>query len=132
MRHGNGYKKLGRDTPHRRALLRNLATALVEHGGIQTTLPKAKSLRPVVEKLVTLGKRGDLHARRQVAHYLFDKKVASKLFNDLAPQYKDRNGGYLRILRLGKRFGDGAEMARIEFVEGPVTAKQKTATAKEA
>jgi large subunit ribosomal protein L17 len=117
MRHGNGYKRLGRASAPRRALLRSLTTSLVKHERINTTLAKAKELRPIVEKMVTLGKRGDLHARRQAASYIYDKGVTHKLFADIAARFKDRPGGYLRILRRGVRFGDGAKMATIEFVD---------------
>lgn len=117
MRHGNGYRKLGRTSAHRRALLRNMATSLVLHEQIDTTLPKAKELRGVVEKLITLGKRGDLHARRQAAGYMFDDKAVRKLFDKLAARYKDRPGGYTRILRSGIRIGDSAALARIQLVD---------------
>lgn len=117
MRHKYGYNKLGRESSHRRAMLRNLATSLVTHERITTTLPKAKALRSVVEKMVTLGKKGGLHHRRIAAGYLFEKEAVSKVFSDLAERFKDRPGGYLRILRRGVRFGDGAKMATIEFVD---------------
>ena len=117
MRHKHGYNKLGRESSHRRAMLRNMATSLVEHERIDTTLAKAKEIRSVVEKLVTLGKKGGLHHRRQAAGYLFDKKTVKKLFDDLAPRMKDRPGGYLRIIKRGVRFGDGAKLATIEFVD---------------
>lgn len=117
MRHKHGYNKLGRESSHRRAMLRNMATSLVEHERIDTTLAKAKEIRSVVEKLVTLGKKGSLHHRRQAASYLFDKKTVKKLFDDLAPRMKDRPGGYLRIIKRGVRFGDGAKLATIEFVD---------------
>lgn len=117
MRHKHGYRKLGRDSAHRRALLRNLATSLINHERITTTLPKAKELRSVVEKMVTLGKKGSLHHRRQAGSYLFDDGAVVKVFSDLATRFKDRPGGYLRILRKGLRAGDGAQMALIEFVD---------------
>ena len=117
MRHKHGYNKLGRDSAHRRAMLRNMATSLINEGRITTTLPKAKELRSVVEKMVTLGKKGSLHNRRQAASYLFDKKSVHVLFEELAPRFKERPGGYTRILRRGIRFGDGAKMATIEFVD---------------
>lgn len=117
MRHKHGYRKLGRDSAHRRAMLRNMATSLINHEKINTTLPKAKELRSVVEKLVTLGKKGGLHNQRQAASYLFDKSAVSKVFKDLGPRFKERPGGYLRILRRGVRFGDGAKLATIQFVD---------------
>ena len=117
MRHKHGYRKLGRESSHRRAMLRNMATSLVNEECITTTLPKAKELRSVVEKIVTLGKDGSLHKRRQAASYLFDKAAVSKVFGPLADRFKERPGGYLRILRRGVRFGDGAKMATIQFVD---------------
>lgn len=117
MRHLNGYRKLGRVTSHRRAMLRNMATSFLDHGRIKTTLPKAKELRSIVEKMITLGKRGDLHARRQVESYLFDTTVASKVFKDYAGRFVSRPGGYTRIVKLGARFGDGAEMCHLELVD---------------
>jgi large subunit ribosomal protein L17 len=117
MNHGHGYRKLGRESSHRKALLRNLATSFLEHGRIKTTVPKAKELRRVVEKMITLGKRGDLHARRQVESVLFSTEVSSKVFKDLAGRFATRNGGYTRIVRLGERFGDGAEMCNFELVD---------------
>lgn len=123
MRHRHGYNKLGRESSHRRAMLRNMATSLVLHESITTTLPKAKELRRVVEKLVTLGKRGDLHARRQAASYFMDKDATSKVFSSLGDRFKERPGGYTRILRRGVRFGDGAKMATIQFVDFEPAAK---------
>ncbi len=117
MRHKHGYRKLGKDTPHRKAMLRNMATSLVNHESITTTLPKAKELRSVVEKLVTLGKKGELAHRRKAASYLFDKASVSKVFGPLAERFESRAGGYLRILQRGTRFGDGAKMATIQFVD---------------
>lgn len=117
MRHHNGYRKLGRVSSHRRAMLRNMATSLVIHERIETTVPKAKELRGLVEKMITLGKRGDLHARRQAAAYLFDDEAVKKVFSDLASRFKERNGGYTRILKKGPRFGDGADMAFLELVD---------------
>lgn len=117
MRHLNDYRKLGRVSSHRRAMLRNLTTSLVNHERIETTLPKAKELKRVFDRIVTLGKRGDLHARRQAAAYLFDDSAVSKVFADLAVRFKTRPGGYTRILKKGARFGDGAEMALIELVD---------------
>ncbi|GAA0418782.1 MAG: 50S ribosomal protein L17 [Bacillota bacterium] len=115
-------RKLGRTTDHRMALLRNLASDLIIHERIETTEAKAKELRSIVEKMITLGKRGDLHARRQAASFLYNKEanenenVIQKLFDDVAPRYEDRQGGYTRVLKLGARQGDGAEMAIIELV----------------
>lgn len=117
MRHLKGYRKLGRVTSHRLAMLRNMATSLLEHERIETTLPKAKELRGVVEKLITLGKKGSLHNRRNAASFIYDDKVVKKVFSDIATRFKDRPGGYTRILRKGPRFGDGAEMALIELVD---------------
>lgn len=117
MRHKHGYRKLGRDSAHRRAMLRNMATSLILHERIDTTLPKAKELRGVVERLVTAGRKGTLHDKRRVGSYLFDKGAVSKVFSDLAPRFSERPGGYLRIIRRGTRFGDGAKLATIEFVD---------------
>lgn len=129
MRHLNGYRKLGRVSSHRRAMLRNMATSLVLHERIETTVPKAKELRGLVEKMITLGKRGDLHARRQAASYLFDDEAVRKVFADLAPRFKDRNGGYTRILKKGPRFGDGADMAFLELVDFQAEAEKKSGKA---
>lgn len=118
-------RKFNRTSEHRKAMLINLAAALIKHEQITTTLPKAKDLRPVVEKLVTLGKRGDLHARRQLISYLKDAKLADKLITALAARYKARNGGYLRVLKAGFRYGDMAPLAIIEFVDRDVSAKGK-------
>jgi len=117
MRHKSGYKRLGRPANQRRALLRNLASSLLVHESIDTTLTKAKEIRGIVEKMVTLGKRGDLHARRQAEAYLFEGEATKKLFGDYAKRFKTRAGGYTRILRRGVRFGDGAKLATIEFVD---------------
>lgn len=119
MRHRNKTAKLQRTAEHRRALLANLACSLIEHGRIRTTLGKAKALRPVAEKLVTLGKRGDLHARRQAIAFLRHKDVAKQLFEVVAPLAKDRPGGYCRITKLGPRPSDAAPMAIIEWVDLP-------------
>ena len=123
MRHRVGGRKLQRTSSHRAALFRNMAAALVKHEQITTTLHKAKDLRPIVEKLVTLGKKGGLHARRQAIGFLRDPYVADKLFTTLGPRYAKRNGGYLRVLKAGLRFGDMAPMAVIEFVERDTAAK---------
>lgn len=117
MRHRKKGAKLGRDTAHRKAMLRNLATALLKHERVTTTLAKAKAVRPVAERLVTLGKRDTLHARRHAARMIREKDVLSKVFNELAPRYAERPGGYTRIIRLDTRPGDRAEMAIIELVE---------------
>jgi len=117
MRHLKQGRKLGRTTAHRKALLRNLATALLEHERIITTEPKAKELRRVADKLVTLGKRGDLHARRQALQTVRSNNVVQKLFNEIAPRFAERQGGYTRVLRLGYRPGDAAAMAVIELVD---------------
>lgn len=111
-----GQQKLGRTSSHRRALLRHLTTAVIEHGRAETTEAKAKAVRPVIEKIITLGKRGDLHAQRQAAAYLTDQATVTKLFSEVARNYADRNGGYTRIVKLGPRRGDSAPMAVIELV----------------
>ncbi len=123
MRHGVAGRKLGVTTTHRAAMFRNLAHALIKHEQITTTLPKAKELRPVAEKLITLGKRGGLAARRQAYAQLRDDTIVAKLFGPLAERYKDRQGGYLRVLKAGMRHGDAADMAVIEFVDRDVAAK---------
>lgn len=123
MRHGNSGRKLNRTASHRKAMFANMAASLIEHEQIVTTLPKAKEIRPIVEKLVTLGKRGDLHARRQAISAIRDVKLVAKLFDALAPRYATRNGGYLRIMKAGFRTGDNAPMAVIEFVDRDVDAK---------
>ena len=123
MRHGMSGRKLNRTSSHRKAMFNNLAHALVKHEQIKTTLPKAKDLRPIVEKLVTLGKRGGLHARRQILASLKDEKMAEKLLTVLADRYKNRNGGYTRVLKAGFRYGDMAPMAVIEFVDRDPAAK---------
>jgi len=117
MRHGVRGRKLGRTTAHRRAMFRNQLAALIEHGRIKTTLPKAKELRPVAEKLVTQGKKGTIEARRSVRKWVSERTLIQKLFDDIAPRFEDRPGGYLRIIKLGPRLGDNAEMAVIEFVD---------------
>jgi large subunit ribosomal protein L17 len=125
MRHGMTGRKLGRKSGHRKAMFSNLCNALIKHEQISTTLPKAKDLRPVVEKLVTLAKRGDLHARRQVMSALKDADLTNKLFSVLAERYKTRKGGYTRVLKAGFRYGDKAPMAIIEFVDRDEAAKGK-------
>ena len=123
MRHGNSGRKLNRTASHRKALFANMAASLIEHEQIVTTLPKAKELRPIVEKLVTLGKRGGLHARRQAVAQIRSEKMAKRLFDEIAPRYADRNGGYLRIMKAGFRYGDNAPVSVIEFVDRDVDAK---------
>ena len=117
MRHGMKHRKLNRTTSHRKALFMNLSNALIKSNRITTTLPKAKELRPFVEKMVTLAKKGDLNSRRMAISILRDEDIVSTLFNDLATRFKDRNGGYTRIMKYGFRSGDNAPMAIIEFVE---------------
>jgi large subunit ribosomal protein L17 len=123
MRHGISGRKLGRKTGHRHALLRNMAAALIKHEQITTTLPKAKELRPYLEKLITLAKRGDLHARRQAHAQLKQDMHTARLFEILGPRYATRQGGYVRILKAGFRYGDMAPMAIIEFVDRDPSAK---------
>src|ERR687889_2098716 len=123
MRHGKTHRKLNRTAEHRRAMFDNMAHALIKHEQITTTLPKAKDLRPIVEKLITLGKRGDLHARRQAIAQIRDVDMVKKLFEVIGPRYKDRNGGYTRVLKAGYRYGDNAARAVIEFVDRDVDAK---------
>ncbi|RFC66129.1 50S ribosomal protein L17 [Fulvimarina endophytica] len=117
MRHGNHGRKLNRTASHRKAMFKNMATALITHEQIVTTLPKAKELRPIVEKLITLGKRGDLHARRQAFAKLRDESAVAKLFDALSSRYAERQGGYTRVLKAGFRYGDNAPMAVIELVD---------------
>ena len=125
MRHGNRGRKFNRTHAHRKAMFANMAAALIKHEQIVTTLPKAKDLRPVVEKLITLAKKGTLHARRQAIAQIRDEAQVSKLFAVLAGRYAERHGGYLRVLKAGFRFGDNAPMAVIEFVDRDVSAKGK-------
>ena len=123
MRHGNRGRKFSRTASHRKAMFANMSAALIKHEQIMTTLPKAKDLRPIVEKLITLGKRGDLHARRQAIAQIRDEAQVAKLFAVLGPRYKERQGGYIRILKAGFRYGDNAPLAVIEFVDRDVDAK---------
>ena len=123
MRHGKVHRKLGKKPQHRRAMFANMCASLIKHEQIMTTLPKAKELRPVVEKLVTLGKKGGLHARRQAISEIRDVAMVKKLFEVLAPRYKERHGGYTRIMKAGFRYGDNAPRAVIEFVDRDVDAK---------
>src|SRR5690606_18072820 len=125
MRHGAAHRKLGRTTSHRTAMFANMAASLIKHEQITTTLPKAKELRPFVEKLVTLAKKGDLHARRQAISRVRDVDQVGKLFETIGPRYAERNGGYIRVLKAGYRHGDNAPMAVIEFVDRDVSAKGK-------
>ena len=125
MRHNNRGRKFHRTAEHRKAMFMNLAGALIKHEQITTTLHKAKDLRPIVEKLVTLGKRGDLHARRQAIAEMRDVGMVKKLFEVIGPRYRDRNGGYIRVLKAGFRYGDSAPVAVIEFVDRDVEAKGK-------
>ncbi|MBN9052038.1 MAG: 50S ribosomal protein L17 [Rhizobiales bacterium] len=125
MRHGSGHRKLGRKSQHRTAMFANMMAALIKHEQIITTLPKAKELRPVMEKVVTLAKRGDLHARRQAVSKVRDVEMVKKLFEVIGPRYKDRNGGYTRIMKAGFRYGDNAAQAVIEFVDRDVDARGK-------
>jgi large subunit ribosomal protein L17 len=123
MRHANAHRKLNRTAEHRRAMFANMAAALIKHEQITTTLPKAKDLRPIVEKLVTLGKQGSLHARRQAIAEIRDVAMVKKLFDVIGPRYQSRNGGYTRVLKAGYRYGDSAAVAVIEFVDRDVDAK---------
>ncbi|WP_336276730.1 50S ribosomal protein L17 [Bartonella sp. CB178] len=123
MRHNRSGRKLNRTASHRKAMFANMAVSLIEHEQVVTTLPKAKEIRPIVEKLVTLGKRGGLHARRQAISTVRDVGKVAKLFDVLAPRYASRNGGYLRIMKAGFRTGDNAPMAVIEFVDRDVDAR---------
>jgi large subunit ribosomal protein L17 len=125
MRHGKVHRKLGKKPAHRKAMFANMAASLIKHEQIMTTLPKAKELRPVVEKLVTLGKKGGLHARRQAISEVRDVAMVKKLFEVLAPRYAERHGGYTRIMKAGFRYGDNAPRAVIEFVDRDVDAKGK-------
>jgi large subunit ribosomal protein L17 len=123
MRHGLSGRKLNRKSQHRKAMFSNMAAALIKHEQIKTTLPKAKELRSVVEKLITLGKKGDLHGRRRAFAFLRDDATTAKLFETLGPRYQDRNGGYTRVIKAGHRYGDAAPMAVIELVDRDVDAK---------
>ena len=123
MRHARGYRRLNRTHEHRKALFSNMAGSLIEHEQIKTTLPKAKELRPIIEKMITLAKRGDLHARRQVSSKLKEDQYVTKLFDVLGPRYAGRQGGYVRVLKAGFRYGDMAPMAIIELVDRDRDAK---------
>ena len=123
MRHARGYRRLNRTHEHRKALFANMAGSLIEHEQIKTTLPKAKELRPIIEKMITLAKKGDLHSRRNARARLKEDQYVSKLFDVLGPRYVERQGGYVRIMKAGFRYGDMAPMAIIEFVDRDVDAK---------
>ncbi|MBL0375092.1 50S ribosomal protein L17 [Rhizobium sp. KVB221] len=123
MRHGNSGRKLNRTASHRKAMFSNMAASLVEHEQIVTTLPKAKEIRPIVERLVTLGKKGDLHARRQLISQIGSAELAAKLIATIAPRYANRHGGYIRIMKAGFRHGDNAPLAVVEFVDRDASAK---------
>ena len=125
MRHAKGYRRLNRTSEHRKSMFANMAGSLIEHEQIKTTLPKARELRRIVERLVTLGKKGDLHARRRAASRLKQNAHVVKLFEIIGPRYKDRSGGYVRIMKAGYRYGDMAPMAVIEFVDRDEDAKGK-------
>ena len=125
MKHRIKGKKLNRSSSHRKALFKNMAQALIKHEQIITTLPKAKTMKPIVDKLITLGKKGSLHARRQAFSQLRDNKIVSKLFGDLASRYADRQGGYSRVLKAGYRYGDAAAMAVLELVDRDEEARGK-------
>src|SRR4051794_17965117 len=125
MRHARSGKKLGRDMAHRKALYANLAGAVIEHGRIKTTVTKAKAVKPIAEQLITLGRRGDLHARRQAVAFLRSKEIVHKLFAEVGPAFAERPGGYLRITRIGPRQGDAAEMAYLELVDTPLVFKTR-------
>ena len=131
MRHRNAHRKLSRNASHRRALLRNMVTDFLEHGRLMTTLPKAKEIRPLAEKMITLGKRDSLHARRLVQSYVMREAVAKKVFDTVAPKFADRNGGYSRIIKLGNRKGDGADMAIIELLGSELEVKKAERAAAE-
>jgi large subunit ribosomal protein L17 len=123
MRHGVAHRKLNRTASHRRAMFANMAASLIKHEQIVTTLPKAKELKPIADKLITLAKKGDLHARRQAISKVRDVEMVGKLFETLGPRYAERNGGYTRVMKAGFRFGDNAPRAVIEFVDRDETAK---------
>ena len=125
MRHHRAGRKLGRDSAHRKALYSNLAGALITHGRIKTTVTKAKAVKPIAEQMITLGRRGDLHARRQATAFLRSRDVVHKLFAEVGPRFKDRPGGYARIIKIGPRAGDAAEMAYLELVDEEYVARQR-------
>ena len=127
MRHNKSGKRLGRNTPHRTAMLRNMVTSLFDHEKITTTDARAKELRKVVDRMITLGKRGDLHARRQVLSVIRDQQIVAKLFDQIGPRYKDRPGGYTRIIKIGSRLGDNAPQSIIALVEEETTSSSSVA-----
>jgi len=127
MRHGKRLRKLNRTSSHRRAMFRNLVTSLIEHGRVTTTVARAKELRSIADRMVTLGKQGDLAARRRALSYVRSKDGVHKLFAEIAPGFATRPGGYTRVLKVGSRHGDNAPMAIIEFVEGQATAPAEAA-----
>ena len=129
MRHGRTGKKLGRDSAHRKALYSNLAGSLIEHGRIKTTEAKAKAVKPIAEKMITLGRRGDLAARRQALAYLRSQQIVHHLFAEVAPRFADRPGGYSRIVKIGPRYGDAAEMVYLELVDYVPEARVSPVTA---
>jgi large subunit ribosomal protein L17 len=131
LRHARTGKKLGRDSAHRKALYANLTGALIEHGRIKTTVTKAKAVKPIAERMITLGRRGDLHARRQAVAFLRSKDVVHKLFAEVAPRFAGRPGGYSRIVKLGPRAGDSAEMVYLELVDEPVVPRERVAAVEE-
>lgn len=130
MRHRNTNRKLSRNSTHRRALLRNMVTSLLEHERVMTTLPKAKEIRPLAEKMITLGKQDSLHARRQVLAYVLKESAAKRVFDTIAPRFADRKGGYSRIIKLGNRKGDGADLAIIELLGSELAVKKAEKTDK--
>src|SRR3954453_12080896 len=125
MRHQRTGKKLGRDSAHRKALYANLTGALIEHGRIKTTVTKAKAVKPIAEQMITLGRRGDIHARRQAVAFLRSKDVVHKLFTEVGPRFAERPGGYLRIVKIGPRYGDAADMVYLELVDTPLVFKTR-------
>ena len=127
MRHNKSGKRLGRNTPHRTAMLRNMVTSLFDHEKITTTDARAKELRKVADRMITLGKRGDLHARRQVLSVIRDQMIVAKLFDQIGPRYKDRPGGYTRIIKIGSRLGDNAPQSIIALVEEEITSSSSVA-----
>ncbi|KAI8143599.1 ribosomal protein L17 [Fennellomyces sp. T-0311] len=129
MHHGKHFRRLNRTSSHRNALLRNLVSSLIEHGRIETTIAKAKELKPIADKMVTLGKKGDIEARKQALSYLNSRDITMpKLFDELAPRFANRQGGYTRIQRIGNRYGDNAPMAVIEYIDGPSDIKRELTT----
>lgn len=128
MRHNKSGRRLGRNSSHRLAMLRNMVTSLIEHEKITTTDIRAKELRKLADRMITLGKRGDLHARRQALQVIQDRKVVAKLFDMIGPRFKDRPGGYTRIIKLGVRLGDKAPLSQIELVEEVITSRAKAAS----